>query len=142
MSLKAQGVTSVGKLIVSESSKVDKHSFPRWDKQAFEDIRYYHPLKNMWSDQDFCYDEKDLQQVYAQEIMIERISNQENAIIVDKSEVNRFCVSQGKVWTNSLISVLIVIKEYEKRRKGFFTENIIYPQLVGFIASIFRMFNF
>jgi len=127
--LEAQGVTSVGKFIVMESSKLDKHIFQQWNKREFEDIKYYHPLKNIWTDQGFCYDDKVMHQIYAQEIVLERISNRENAVIIEKSSTNRFCVSQGKVWTNSLVSVLVVIKEYEKRKKGFFTENMIYPQL-------------
>jgi len=117
-------------MIIAESSKIDEHNFPPWNKATHEEPQNY-ITKNVYEDDTFRYDLAKIKNLYDCQANIERIKNCENAKIWGDTEKKNPNIFQGKSLTCSLISALITILNYENIKKIKLIENILYPQQVS-----------
>jgi len=117
-------------MIIAESSKIDEHNFPPWNKAIHEEQKNYQ-AKNFFEDGTFSYDLEKIRNLYDPQASIGRIKNCENARLWGEDFRKDLSIFQGKSLTCSLISALLTILNYENIKKVKLIENIIHPQNVS-----------
>ncbi len=128
--IQAQGASSQGKVIIGESSRIDDHTFPPWNRAIHEDMKNYQTKGGAYEDETFQYNMDKLKELYHSNISIERIKNLPEAKIWGELTKKLPGVYQGKSLTCSLISSLLTILNFENTKKVKFIENILHPQQV------------
>ena len=116
-------------MIIGESSRIDDHTFPPWNRAIHEDLKNYQ-TKNAYEDETFQYNMEKLKELYHPNLSIERIKNIPDAKIWGEITKKQPGVYQGKSLTCSLISALLTILNFENVKKVKFIENILHPQQV------------